>query len=156
MTRPLLVLGWGNRSRGDDALGPLCVERLQALSADDTTVEYLDDYQLMIEHALDLAGRSRVLLVDASRSAVAPFETTAIHAGRDASLGSHAMSPQALLHVYRELYDAAPPPCTLLAVRGEQFALGTPPSLAALAHLDAAVHWAHGWLAMPLPRLAPA
>ena len=30
--RRLLVFGWGNRSRGDDALGPLCVERLRALS----------------------------------------------------------------------------------------------------------------------------
>ena len=26
---PVLVLGWGNRSRGDDALGPLCVQALQ-------------------------------------------------------------------------------------------------------------------------------
>jgi hydrogenase maturation protease len=156
MTRPLLVLGWGNRSRGDDALGPLCVERLQALSAGDTSVEFLDDYQLMIEHALDLVGRSRVLLVDASRSASAPFEVTAVHAARDASLGSHAMSPQALLQVYRELQRDAPPPCTLLAIRGEQFALGAPLSAAALAHLEAAVPWARAWLAVPLPCLAPA
>ena len=27
---PLLVFGWGNPSRGDDALGPLLVEQLAA------------------------------------------------------------------------------------------------------------------------------
>ena len=27
---PLLVFGWGNLSRGDDALGPLRVEQLRA------------------------------------------------------------------------------------------------------------------------------
>ena len=146
MTRPLLVLGWGNRSRGDDALGPLCVERLQAQCAGAAQVEWLDDYQLMIEHALDLVGRRHVLFIDASRSAGAPFEARPVQARRDASLSSHAMSPQALLQVYLELQGSAPPPCMLLAIRGEQFELGAPPSLAALDHLDAAVHWASGWL----------
>src|SRR5450830_1062984 len=69
---PLLVFGWGNLSRGDDALGPLCIERLRALAAPATAVDYLDDYQLQIEHALDLVGRQRVLFVDASLSCGAP------------------------------------------------------------------------------------
>ena len=63
---PLLVFGWGNLSRGDDALGPLCVERLRATVAQAANIEYLDDYQLQIEHALDLVGRQRVLFVDAA------------------------------------------------------------------------------------------
>ena len=33
MTAPLLVFGWGNASRGDDALGPLFVQQLSALAA---------------------------------------------------------------------------------------------------------------------------
>ena len=88
---PLLVLGWGNRSRGADALGPTFVEALMrrlgsgpdpALS---TLVEGLDDYQLQVEHALDLVGRRHVLFVDASLTAVAPFEAGRISAERDAS-----------------------------------------------------------------------
>ena len=142
---PLLVLGWGNRSRGDDALGPLCIDRLRELGLNAARVECLEDYQLQIEHALDLMGRERVLLVDASRSCAAPFEVTPLQPARDASLRSHALTPVALLQIYDELHGT-PPPCTLLAIRGEHFELGVPPSAAALRHLDAAVLWAEAWL----------
>ena len=75
MTRPLLVFGWGNRSRGDDALGPLCVERLRNALAPREDIEFLDDYQLMVEHVLDLGGRARALFIDGSLRCVQPFET---------------------------------------------------------------------------------
>jgi hydrogenase maturation protease len=143
---PLLVFGWGNLSRGDDALGPLCVERLRAMVAQAANIEYLDDYQLQIEHALDLVGRQRVLFVDASRSCPAPFEVTQLTAVQDASFTTHALSPQALLQVYCELRGEAPPPCTLLAIRGEYFELGEAPSPCAMTHLEAALQWAKEWL----------
>ncbi len=143
---PLLVFGWGNLSRGDDALGPLCIERLRAVLGASARVEFLDDYQLQIEHALDLAGRQRVLFVDASLNCRAPFEVTQLLARQDASVTSHALSPQALLHVYRELRGEAPPHCTLLAIRGERFELGEPPGASAMAHLEAALQWAQKWL----------
>jgi hydrogenase maturation protease len=142
---PLLVLGWGNRSRGDDALGPLLVERLRAALGDDGRVECLDDYQLQVEMALDLVGRRAVLLVDASLACAPPFTATTLHPARDASFASHAMSPGALLQVYRDLYGKAPPACTLLAIRGEQFELGEAPGAAALAHLELALAWALAW-----------
>ena len=150
MTLPVLVFGWGNRSRGDDALGPLCVERLRAELAPRDDIEYLDDYQLMLEHVLDLQGRRRVLLIDASLACAPPFETLALRPAADGSISSHSLSPQALLQVYRELHDEAPPPCTLLAIRGLRFELGEPPSATALAHLDGALQWARGWLVRPL------
>lgn len=143
---PLLVFGWGNLSRGDDALGPLCIERLRALAAPATAVDYLDDYQLQIEHALDLVGRQRVLFVDASLSCRAPFELTQLQAARDISFTTHALSPQALMQVFCDLRGEALPSCTLLAIRGESFELGAPPSPAALAHLAAALAWASDWL----------
>lgn len=143
---PLLVFGWGNLSRGDDALGPLCIERLRALAAPATAVDYLDDYQLQIEHALDLVGRQRVLFVDASLSCRAPFELTQLQAARDISFTTHALSPQALMQVFCDLRGEAPPSCTLLAIRGQRFELGAPPSPAALAHLAAALAWATDWL----------
>ena len=143
---PLLVFGWGNPSRGDDALGPLCAQRLRASRVD---VECLDDFQLQAEHALDLVGRQRVLLVDASLCCRAPYETTVLRPGRDDSVTTHALSPQALLGVYRQVRGEVPPPCTLLAIRGERFELGEPPSPEALAHLDAALAWAKAWLDAP-------
>ena len=149
MTPSLLVFGWGNRSRGDDALGPLCVERLRDVHAGRDDIEFIDDYQLMVEHVLDLDGRSRVLFIDASLGCAPPFETLSLRAAADGSLSSHALSPQALLQVYRELHDDDPPPCTLLAIRGLRFELGEPPSAGAMAHLEAALLWAQGWLSRP-------
>lgn len=145
MTPPLLVLGWGNASRGDDALGPAFVERLRAL-VDGRLVECLDDFQLQVEHALDLVGRERVLFVDASLRCAAPFEVSRLQPARDRSFSTHAMSPAAVLQVYRELQRTEPPPSTLLAIRGEHFELGEPPRPQALAHLDAAVAWGRHWL----------
>ncbi len=148
MTPPLLVLGWGNASRGDDALGPLFIAALreQLPAALQDQVEFLEDYQLQIEHALDLVGRQKVLLVDASLSCAAPFEITELQAVQDASLTTHALSPQALLKVYQDVQGEPPPPCTLLAIRGEKFDLGEAPSQAALAHLTSALLWAKQWL----------
>lgn len=149
MTAPLLVFGWGNASRGDDALGPMCVERLRALVGDDGEaggVEFLDDYQLQVEHALDLAGRERVLFIDASLTCAAPFEVTAVHAARDVSFTTHAMSPAAVMQVYRDMHHAEPPPCTLLAIRGEAFALGAPPRASSMEHLEPALAWALRWV----------
>ena len=143
---PLLVFGWGNLSRGDDALGPLCIEQLRMTCALDACVEFLDDYQLQVEHALDLVGRTRVLFVDASLNCAGPFEVSPLQPAHDASFTTHAVSPQALMQVYVDLHGALPPACTLLAIRGEQFELGEPLSPAALAHLEAATQWARSWL----------
>jgi hydrogenase maturation protease len=143
---PVLVFGWGNLSRGDDALGPLCIEHLRAGCAADTAVEFLDDYQLQVEHALDLVGRSRILFIDASLNCSAPFEATLLQAEQDASFTTHAMSPQALMQVFFDLHGTAPPPCTLLAIRGERFELGEPPSARAVENLKAATQWVQTWL----------
>ena len=144
MSAPTLVFGWGNASRGDDALGPLFIERLRALAL--PGVECLDDYQLQPEHALDLVGRVRVLFVDASVGCTAPFELATPRPARDASFSSHAMSPAALLQAYVDVQGTAPPPATLLAIRGERFELGEPLSEAAQLNLEAALTWARAFL----------
>ena len=143
-TAPILIFGWGNPSRGDDALGPLLVERIDALGL--PGVECLTDFQLQVEHALDLENRSRILFVDASLEAPAPYRYSRLFAARDASFTTHAMTPEAVMQVYAELHDEAPPPCTLLAIRGERFELGESLSPGAAAHLDAALRWTLEWL----------
>jgi hydrogenase maturation protease len=145
---PVLVLGWGNLSRGDDALGPLCVaalrDSLPARLVDQ--VEFLDDYQLQIEFALDLVGRRRILFIDASLSCAEPFEVHAALPRHDSTISSHALSPEALLQVFVDLHGHAPAPATVLAIRGEAFELGEPMTAAAQANLAAAVAWASNWL----------
>ena len=89
---------------------------------------------------------ARVLFVDASLTAVAPFEAGRISAERDASVGTHALSPQAVLKVYEDLHQRPAPASTLLAIRGEQFELGTSLGPAARAHLARALDWAEAWV----------
>ena len=152
MTEASLVFAWGNPSRGDDALGPRFIEGLEALAVSHPEWQRfaaLTDFQLQIEHALDLRGRQRVLFVDASVACTAPFAVSSIGPARDASFSSHALTPQALLQVYRDVDGDEPPPAQLLAIRGERFELGEGLSASARAHLDAALAWTAAWLTAP-------
>lgn len=122
-----LIFTYGNPSRGDDGLGPAIFELLEA---DKSSSHYLDDvdlltdYQLQIEHSIDIQQRDRVLFVDASVSAKAPFEFHRLQPERDSSYTTHAMSPVAVLDVYQQINQCTPPPSYMLSIRGYQFALG--------------------------------
>lgn len=139
----MLVLGYGNPSRGDDALGPEFVRRLGearagAIAAGE--LEVLTDFQLQVEHALDLVGRRAVYLVDATAAAGAPeVEVRPARAVGDASLGSHRLSPEALLHAVREALGEEPPPTLVVAIRGERFELGEGLSEAGARNLEQAL-----------------
>ena len=139
---PVVVLAAGNRSRGDDAIGPLLLERLAAWLAAagrEGEFELIDDYQLQVEHALDLQGRRLALFIDAGWRTPAPLAFYALAPGPDAApAGTHALSPQAVLEVYRRIALGGPPPAFVLCVRGERFELGAGLSEAAKAHVDAA------------------
>jgi hydrogenase maturation protease len=143
---PVLVFAWGNPSRGDDALGPLFSEAIEALRL--PGVECLTDFQLQVEHALDLRGRRCVLFVDAATGLRPdePFRVSRLGPRRDASLTTHAVSPETLLQVFLELDRRAPPPAWLLRIGGERWELGEALSVTAAGHLDHAVAWAARWL----------
>lgn len=140
---PTLVFGWGNPSRGDDALGPLVVEAVSSWGL--PGVECLTDFQLQVENALDLQGRSRVLFVDASAACPPPFEVTRLEPHQDTSHTTHELSPQAVLAVYAGVLGD-PPPCWLLGIRGEEFDLGAAVTPAAAGHLKQALTWLREWL----------
>jgi hydrogenase maturation protease len=137
--RPILVIGVGNPSRGDDALGPACVQALEALSL--PGVELLTEFQLQVEHVLDLARCSRVIFIDASIRCQGSFSFEDVEADMRVTPLSHALSPAELLGVYRRVHGVASPPAKLLAIRGTEFTLGAPISPAACANLEAAVHY---------------
>ncbi len=134
--RPVVVIAVGNPSRGDDAIGPLLAARLEAL--DLPGIEVITDFQLAPEHALDLAGREKVIFVDAGEGTTAPFELRRIAARDDRSYTSHAMSPAAVLAAYERAVGGAPPEAWVLCVAGANFELGEPPSPAAAAGMEAA------------------
>ncbi len=143
MTRPArwLVFGVGNPSRGDDALGPLFIERLEAWSATagdlPVALATLTDFQWQIEHALDLIDIDVVIFVDASVRAEPPFELAPLAANFDATHSTHALSPACLLAVAERLGQTVPE-AWLLAIPGRAFELGAPPCPDSLSCLDAA------------------
>lgn len=118
----IVVFGWGNEARGDDALGPLLLRRIAALQA--RGVETVEDYQLQIEHALDLVGFDAALFLDADRNAPPPFVFREIRALASRAPSTHALAPEAVLRVFAEVERRAPPPAFVLGMRGERFELG--------------------------------
>jgi len=146
MVAPILVFAIGNESRGDDALAPLLLRQLLAQGVD-AQVELIEDYQLQVEHVTDLSGRRAVLFVDADMSCAAPFHFSAIAATQDNSYTSHAMSPFALLHTYRQVYGADGPTSFLLRIRGYGFELGDGLSIEAASNLAQASTKVREWIA---------
>jgi hydrogenase maturation protease len=132
----LLLFGYGNPGRGDDALGPELIERIVRSRLDG--VECQNDMQLQVEHVTDLAACNQVLFIDADMTCVEPFDFSEISAVKDDSYTSHAMNPSALLHAYSQVYGKVAPPAFLLRIRGYDFGLGDPLSDKASANLEAA------------------
>lgn len=141
MPAPVLVLAAGNPSRGDDALGPTVVELLEqrlsgrALAAE---VEALVEYQFQVEHALDIAGRRCVVFVDASVAVAGPCSLERIGPAHTRSFTTHALAPQDVLAVHRDIGAGEPPPAWLLAVRGHAWELGAGLTPAARANAGVA------------------
>ncbi|MDT4287985.1 hydrogenase maturation protease [Methylomonas sp. MO1] len=123
MSKPILVFGYGNPSRGDDAVGPLLLDYL-ADHLDLSAIELLNDFQLQIEHALDLQDRELVVFIDASVNCPDSFTYTPLSPAQDHSYSSHALSPNALLSVYQAVSIQPLPPCFLLSIHAEAFELG--------------------------------
>jgi hydrogenase maturation protease len=142
MTAPVVVFAVGNPSRGDDALGPILAARFAAeleRAGQEGEFEVLEDFQLQVEHALDLEGRALALFIDAGTGTPAPYSFRRI--GPVAGYGhtTHALVPEAVLQVYLQTQGVEPPPAFLLCVRGESFELGEGLSPEAGRYLESAL-----------------
>jgi hydrogenase maturation protease len=137
---PILVIAYGNPARGDDAAGPLLAEKLQAYLQQHHRwdIEVLIDFQLNIEHILDLQGRKRALIMDASCRSGDEVELRRIAPHQDGSHTTHAVTPGDLLASYERHLQTPAPPTELLTVPGESFELGASLSTATRAHLEQA------------------
>ncbi len=125
--KPILIFGYGNISRGDDALAPLLIERLEqqhALHYCGHPVRFLTEYQIQIEHILDMQGCQRVLLIDAHQALERAYHFELLEPRQETSYTTHGVTPSTLLSIYQQTLHQAPPPSYLLALQGEAFNLG--------------------------------
>jgi hydrogenase maturation protease len=139
---PILIFAIGNESRGDDAIAPLLLRRFAAwLETENITgrFELLEDFQLQVEHATDIAGRELVLFIDAGMDTPAPYTFYRAQSNDSRTLFSHAITPEAVLSTYQQVYQQSPPPAFVLCIRGEHFELGEPLSPEAEQRMELAM-----------------
>ncbi len=151
MLAPVLVFAIGNESRGDDALGPMLLRELDAwLIANNLADEFelMEEFQLQVEHSLDMKDRKLVLFIDAGIDTPSPFSFYRATAGNEPVLYSHALSPEALLQVAQRLHGTIPE-TFVLCIRGETFQLGEVPSSRALNNLAAALAFSRQLMSTP-------
>jgi len=105
----ILIIGWGNVLRADDAAGFLAAEQLQQYYRDDPDVKVIASHQLTPEMALDISGSDFVVFLDASSAeepgtisqSLIPPDT--VHSGF-----THQLTPGTLLSLAEQLYGHAP------------------------------------------------
>lgn len=138
--RQIAILGCGNPSRGDDALGPALLERVEEWTRahPGRPVVVAQDFQLQVEHTLDMVGCDLVLFVDASAIGPDPVSLRRVLPSAHSSLSTHALSPEALLHAFSNLGCGDPPPAFSMGIRGHSFELGQPLSTPARKNLELA------------------
>ena len=135
----ILVLAYGNPGRLDDGLGPALAHRLDALDLPQVRVE--SDLQLQLEDATAIAEHDVVIFADATVSGPAPFSFRPVEPGGTLSFTTHSISPEALLALAREHFQAEPAGW-VLAVRGYSFDdFGDGLTEEAAANLDDAVRF---------------
>ncbi len=128
MIAPVAVFGIGNRSRGDDAVGPLLLDRLRAwlgARGRDRQFELFEAYQLQVENALDLEGRRLALFIDARLGSPSAVDFRRLEPPvTPVSCLTHSLEPAAILQVQRQVGEGAPPPAYALGVSAVSFELG--------------------------------
>ncbi|MFY9655636.1 MAG: hydrogenase maturation protease [Methylocystis sp.] len=136
-----LIFAIGNPSRGDDALGPMLVERLERWIATTPALPVnlvlLTDFQWQVEHALDLQGIDVAIFADASVSGGTSIKIAPISPKFDASYSTHTLSPACILAIAARLGQELPQ-AWLLSMPGEDFELGALLSAGARSALDQA------------------
>ena len=140
-----LLIGFGNQGRGDDGLGPVFAERIERAAPDGLAIDI--DYQLTVDHALAIADADLVVFADAEIGAAGSFSFAPVAADGATVMGSHELSPQAVLTLAKTLYGRTPP-AYLLGIAGWDYGEvkeGLSPE--ATAHLDEAEAFFLDWYA---------
>lgn len=140
----VLLIGYGNPGRGDDGLGPALAERLARRAIPGLHVK--TDFQLKVEHTLDVASADLVVFADAQMDRPTPFDVTPTQADKTADIASHDLTPGAVLSLAALLFGAAPE-AYILGLTGVRFGhLEDELSAQAKQNLRLAEDFVLGWL----------
>lgn len=149
----LLCYGIGNKSRGDDGIGPALLDWLESVAeqfpAYDLTLE--PAFQLQPENIYDFASQHGILFIDADISLDTGFCFKEINAQEDSNpFVSHALAPEHLLHIHNKLLNHPHPKAFLLSVSAQELGLHEELSITAKKNLSQTKSFLQKILAQPL------
>lgn len=105
----VLIIGYGNSLRGDDAIGIHAAHLLEDMLRDDARVRVIGAHQLTPEMAEDVSAAKFVLFVDASLgNEPGQIKTAPLGLVHSPSGFIHHCTPSALLEASEQLYGEAP------------------------------------------------
>jgi hydrogenase maturation protease len=118
----ILVFGYGNPGRQDDGAGVVFVEELATWARTDERpwLTFDSNYQLNAEDALAVAQHDIVVFADATCDQLEGFRFIVLAPSAAVSFSTHAMSPESVIALARELYGANPA-AYLLSLRGYEW-----------------------------------
>ena len=122
----VLILGYGNTLRGDDALGIHAAHALHDFYCTDGSVRVLATSQLTFDLAEDISQASFILLIDAAVSGLpGNIHSEEILPSDEKVRFTHHWTPSTLLMLSRQLYGKAPSAVILtMAVASSEVGVG--------------------------------
>ena len=119
----VLVYGYGNPGRQDDALGIEMANMIEKWAEEHhiKNIETDSNYQLNVEDAERISNKDVVVFVDASQEDIHEYKFTHLDPSSEkVEFTMHAVSPEYVLHVCKDLFDKSPKTC-LLAIKGYEW-----------------------------------
>lgn len=137
--KAILLVGIGNKGRGDDGLGWAFADRLINAGRFDITYRY----QLQVEDAELISRYEQVWFVDASHQRLhRGFSCEKLQGKGHFTYTTHSLHPEAVLQLCHQVFGRRPE-THLLGISGEDFELGHGLSATAKNHLDEALRYFH-------------
>lgn len=144
-----LIVGIGNTSRGDDALGWKFLDFIQENRPPGTDLCYR--YQLHVEDAEMLTGYSRIYFADATEEEFEEgYDIKACLPSDAHALTSHELLPETVLQLAESLYSHRPE-AYVIAISGSRWGLGNGLSRKAFRNL---IRLQEYWKKNLLPEMA--
>ena len=122
--KKILVVGYGNTLRSDDAVGLYAVREMQKMPTR-SNIEFMEVHQLQPELAETLSHMDLVVFIDAAMHGISGETHYELVFPASKTPGmSHSIDPETLLFAAKELYGHAPK-AILATVAGECFGFGS-------------------------------
>ena len=120
----LWIIGFGNRHRRDDGIGPQVTDRLKSRFGDAGGVNMVSLHQLVPELAEDLRAATGVIFIDAAQGPLpGGCSWSKVRPVSDMHRIAHSLTANALLGLTQLLYNRCPP-AWMVSVQGSDFSFG--------------------------------